>query len=84
MGYLTDAIYAAAASRQRDDSYKIYTTDLLRCIAQAMGCTVERRYYDILHPAPVDDRDAEEIGSDFMRRHGLRSAGDGPQSKTIT
>lgn len=48
-----------------------------------MGCDVQRRYYDIIHPenakqAPADDRDAEEIAADFMRRHGLKTA-DEPQ-----
>lgn len=29
------------------------------------------RFYDLMHPAPVDERTGEEIAEDIIKRHGL-------------
>lgn len=73
VGYLSDLLWAAIDAQNRDDMYRIYASDMLCCIARGSGGTVERRYYDILHPPKEDRRTAEEIGEDFMARHGLTS-----------
>lgn len=38
----------------------------------ALGGTSKTRYYDILHPAPVDDRSADEVAADVIGRMGLK------------
>ncbi len=33
---------------------------------------ISKSYDEIIHPAPVDNRTAEEIAVDFIKRHGLK------------
>ena len=49
----------------RDEGWRCYAGDLLRLIALSLGCTNISRYYDIIHPAPEDDRWRELIISGF-------------------
>ena len=35
------------------------------------GKAPKMRYYELLHPQPVDDRPAEEIASDILARAGV-------------
>lgn len=35
------------------------------------GKAPRKRYYELLHPQPVDDRPAEEIAHDILARAGV-------------
>lgn len=48
-------------------------TDALYYIMHMMnGKEVIPRYYDVLHPAKKDERTAEEIADDIIKRNGLK------------
>ena len=70
--YIADALHAAADRRARRECFESYSADLLRLLATAWGAENVTRYYDLIHPKPEDDRTAEEIAEDFMRRKGLK------------
>lgn len=49
----------------------VYVTDCLRGILVGRGAKVTR-FYDILHPAKVDERSPKEIINDISTRAGLK------------
>lgn len=51
-------------------------SDMLRAVAVGLGAKNVTRYYDILHPAPVDNRSANEIIADITARAGLKVVGE--------
>lgn len=62
---------AKCAQQQKNELYRVYVTDTLKNIAEntanvsaangVSGKYSTKRYYDVLHPAPEDNRSAEEI-----------------------
>lgn len=60
--------YAAAWMRREDErtAYQVYVTDALQAIAENTakyggGSYIKIRWYDVIHPKPVETRTAEEI-----------------------
>ena len=47
-------------------------TDMLRAVTIGLGAKSVTRFYDILHPASVDNRSADEIIADITARAGLK------------
>ena len=62
---------ARCAQHQKNELYRVYVTDTLKNIAEntaavcaqngANGKYITKRYYELLHPAPEDNRSADEI-----------------------
>ena len=50
-------------------------SDMLRAVVVGLGANNVKRYYDIIHPAPVDNRSAKEIVADITARAGLKVVG---------
>jgi len=79
-GYVIDHCVAAINHERKQERdvlrYRVYMSDVLRCIANGMykGDPVKKRYYEILHPEPVDNRTGEEIAADIVKRIGLKKA----------
>lgn len=54
--------------------YRVYVTDGLRMIARntagiiPMGTYPEKRYHEILHPAPEETRTPEEVKNYMLQR----------------
>ena len=44
---------------QEEETYRIYVTELLSCIAQGLGGQINTRYYDLIHPK--EEKSADEI-----------------------
>ena len=70
--------YATARfnQHQRDLAYRIYVTDCLRMVAEntakmTQGAYTVARFYDIINPKPVDNRNGEEIAADIIKRAGI-------------
>lgn len=72
IGYLTDGLIAAMYERLQTETYRVYETDCLRLIGIAVGVDIDKRYYDILHPAEEDNRNEEETASDRLERFGIK------------
>lgn len=49
--------------------YRYYFTELVRL--QAQGKTYGQSLYDLQHPAPQDNRSAEEMAADILTKAGL-------------
>lgn len=67
---------ARANERTMAEVYRIYVTDALRVIAENTakfvgGCSIERRYIDVVKPKKQDNRTCEEITADIVARCGL-------------
>lgn len=71
-GYLADSIAASARARAETEVYRVYETDCLYGIARALGVKFRRRFYDILHPEPEDDRTGMEIAQERLDRLGIK------------
>lgn len=71
-GYLAECIIAAANTLRKEETYRVYETDCLYGIAKALGVGISRRYYDVLHPQPEDDRTSEEIMNERLERFGIK------------
>lgn len=70
--------YATARfnQHQRDLAYRIYVTDCLRMATEntakmSQGSYTAARFYDIINPKPVDNRNVEEIAADIIKRSGI-------------
>ena len=64
-------------SQQRDLAYRIYVTDCLRMATEntakmSKGAYTVARFYDIINPKPVDNRNGEEIAADIIKRAGIK------------
>lgn len=63
---MKDFCIASFKREQEELAYKIYVTDTLKLIAEntakfGQGSYIKARYYDIIHPKPVDNRTEKEI-----------------------
>lgn len=63
---------AALKTSSLEEVYKIYITDCLKVMVQQWGAKVSKRYAEIINPAPVDTRSANEIVDDITSRAGLK------------
>ena len=59
-------VMARYGEHQRELTYRIYVSDALMITANNTarfggGRQIDRRYIDIIHPAPADNRTEEEI-----------------------
>lgn len=70
--WLTDALFAAMDEQRREDAWRVYTTDALSVIAQQLGAKLRRRYYDIIHPQPRDERDGDAVVRDVLFGMGIK------------
>lgn len=71
MPFLTDALYNAIITRQHEESYRVYVTDCLYALTRWTGNKLNKRYYDMLHPEPVDTRSGDEIARDRLKAFGI-------------
>lgn len=70
--YVVDHCVATINAKNKDEAYKSYIADCLKGIAHSVGCKITRRYYDIVHPAPVDKRSVEEQVNDIAAKAGIK------------
>lgn len=70
--YLTECVMGAVMQRISEENYRVYITDCLYGISAGLGNKPVRRYFDILHPAPVDNRTGEEIAIEHLEKLGIK------------
>lgn len=82
--YIIEHIASDYRRRKRYEAFQIYVTDVLKGIADlnlkyfSRDNTAEyitRRFYEVLNPAKIDTRSADEIASDVLKRAGLSLSG---------
>lgn len=53
--------------------YRIYVTDVLKCLAESWGADVPYRYRDVIEPEDEDEpENGDEIALKVIRRLGLK------------
>lgn len=55
-----------------EESYRMYTTDMLRTTAMGMRYQSVQRYAELVRSTPKDTRSGEEIAADVISKCGLR------------
>ena len=73
---MKDFCIALYKKRTEDEIYRVYVTDCLQMISentanQVGGKFIQKRYYDILNPPPVETRTAEEITKEIADKCGI-------------
>lgn len=72
IGYIVDCIYNAIAERVAEENYRAYETDCLMAICRTLGVKIPKRYYEILHPAPEENRSGSELAAERLERFGIK------------
>lgn len=66
--------------RRQVEAFESYVSDVLKGIADVNlkyftrnnnATMVDKRFIDVLHPSPLDERTADEIAEDIIIRAGL-------------
>lgn len=72
---MIDHCIAAINTRRMQENYEIYMTDAAYAIVNGLygGKAGITRYYDVIHPQPVDNRTGEEIAAEVIARLGLKA-----------
>ena len=73
---MKDFCIALYKKRTEDEIYRVYVTDCLQMISentanQVGGKFIQKRYYDILNPPPVETRTAEAITQEIADNCGI-------------
>ena len=73
---MKDFCIALYKKRTEYEIYRVYVTDCLQMISentanQVGGKFIQKRYYDILNPKPVEKRTAEEITKEIAENCGI-------------
>lgn len=77
-GYVIDHVVAEHNSRAKEEGYRLYMSDLMKCLAEVMGVTVNYRYADtVAKPEKEDERTGDEIALEVITKLGLKGKSDG-------
>ena len=73
---MKDFCIALYKKRTEDEIDRVYRTDCVRVISESTakevgGKFIQKRYYDILNPPPVETRTAEEITKEIAENCGI-------------
>lgn len=62
--------YASARFKKEaeEEAYRVYVADVGRGLLKSMGGDMTQRYYDMIHPKPVDPRSGDMIAADVIKR----------------
>lgn len=58
-GYVIEHCISLFQEEQDTEAYRIYTTEMLSCIARSLGAQINVKYIDIIHPK--EEKSADEI-----------------------
>lgn len=70
--YVIDYCVGSINAKNKAEAYQVYIADCLKGIARSVGCKISRRFYDVLHPAPVDNRPVKEQVESIAARAGIK------------
>ena len=71
-GYVIDCVIAAANTKNREEEYRVYITDMLRAVVQCMGYKAVPRWYTLRHPPKEDGRTVQQKVDDIALRAGIK------------
>lgn len=70
--YVIEHVVAEHKNSVHDKMYKIYVTDVIKCIAESMGNEIDYRFIELIDSNTVDNRTGDEIALDIIKRAGLK------------
>ena len=71
--YVTEHCIAAIRAERQEEQYRCYVANCQFVLSKLVSRdAIKKQLYEILHPAPVDERSAEEIVADNIKRMGLK------------
>ena len=71
-GYVINHVVAEFRARTQQYVYRIYVTDLLKCLAESWGADVPYRYRDVIEPEEDEPESGDEVALRVIRRLGLK------------
>ena len=72
--YVIDHVICEHNQEVKEDTYRNYTSDLLKIIAETLGCTIPHRYDDmIIRPKEEkQEKTGDEIVLEVIKKAGLK------------
>lgn len=71
--YVIDHMVAEHNQRGQEQLYRAYTSDVLKAIAESIGVVVYHRYEDLIATPSEEEKTADEIAMEVMKKAGLRT-----------
>ena len=75
-GYVIDHVVAEHHKRAKDEAYRIYVGDLLKCLAETWGAQIPYRYADMIAPQE-EQKSGDEVAIEVITKLGLKGKTDG-------
>jgi len=75
--YVIDHVVAEHNKRTKDEAYKVYASDLLKCLAETWGAQIPYRYADMITPQAEEQKSGDEIALEIITKLGLKGKADG-------
>lgn len=76
-GYVIDHVVAEHNKRAKDEAYRIYVGDLLKCLAETWGAQIPYRYADMIAPQEEEQKSGDEVAIEVITKLGLKGKTDG-------
>jgi len=74
--YVLEHCVAEQERRFEEKAYRVYTSEVLKSIAETLGVKMYKSYTDIINRIPEDTRTGDEIALDIITRAGLKGQED--------
>lgn len=75
--YVIDHVVAEHNNRMKDETYKVYVGDLLKCLAESWGANIPYRYADMIDPQTEEQESGDDIAYEVITKLGLKVKTDG-------
>lgn len=70
--YLIEHIVAEHEKRVKELVFSVYTTDVLKAMAESCGATIKSRYIDLINNEPEETKSADEIALEVIMKADLK------------
>lgn len=70
--YVIEHVVSEYNKDEKEKSFKCYVTDVLKVIAECNGASIHMRWIDVLTKPKENERSADEIALDIIKRAGLK------------
>lgn len=74
---MVEHVVAEHRNRIREENYRIYTTDVLACLAERLGVTVNYRYRELVETHEEKPMSGDEIALMVIKRLDLKGKTNG-------
>ena len=75
--YVIDHVVCEHNKRSKEEAYRIYVGDLLKCLAETWGAQIHYRYTDMIAPQVEEQKSGDEVALEVITKLGLKGKTDG-------